>query len=316
MIAATLVLALLQGAPQGDRPAAAPSDAGDAVRMGVVVRPETVTVGDRFTVQVRVRAPRGSVVTFPEGPDSGATVEATDPRVVQRAADGTAEDLTATYHLVAWDTGAVALGLGDVVVAGTAGRAIPLAASRIVVASVLPPDTALHVPKPPRDIVAARPPLWPWIVLALLVLALIALLAWWLWRRRRRGRAAGPGVDPYEVAEREFARIEGLGLLEAGERGRFVALVVEVLRDYLAARLPDAALSLTSAELVRALRARPEVPAQRLASLLYEADLVKFARRPVTDERAHELAGGAREVVREVERRVEAARAAAEARAA
>jgi hypothetical protein len=92
-----------------------------------------------------------------------------------------------------------------------------------------------------------------------------------------------------------------MGLLEAGERGRFVALMVEVLRDYLALRLPGAAPSLTSTELLWFLRSRSDLPVQRLAAVLSEADLVKFARRPVTAERAREIGQEARTIVREVE---------------
>ena len=43
-------------------------------------------------------------------------------------------------------------------------------------------------------------------------------------------------VDPFAHAKAEFQRIEALGLLDAGERGRYVALMIDVLRDYLAAR--------------------------------------------------------------------------------
>ena len=40
--------------------------AGDtAVRMGVAISPETVTVGLPFRVQLRLRAPRGSTMEFP-----------------------------------------------------------------------------------------------------------------------------------------------------------------------------------------------------------------------------------------------------------
>jgi hypothetical protein len=168
------------------------------------------------------------------------------------------------------------------------------------VRSVLPPDTALQVPKPPRDIMAAEPPWWRWVALALLVAAIVGLLLWWYLRRRRRKPPTVP-IDAMQYAEREFNRVERMGLLEAGERGRFVALMVEVMRDYLALRLPGAAPSLTSTELVRYLRSRSDLPVQRLATVLTEADLVKFARRPVTAERAREIGHEARAIVREVE---------------
>jgi hypothetical protein len=207
---------------------------------------------------------------------------------------------TARWRLAAWDTGTITIVFEDAVVSGVdLERRVPVRA-QVYVRSVLPPDTALHVPKPTRDIIAAEPSWWRWIALALLVVALIGLLVWWYVRRRRRKPAPIP-VDAMQYAEREFTRVERMGLLEAGERGRFVALMVEVLRDYLALRLPGAAPSLTSTELVRFLKSRSDLPVQRLASVLSEADLIKFARRPVTAERAREVGQEARAIVREVE---------------
>lgn len=308
---ALLLALLLQVAGQGSSAARQ----ADPVQMGVSVRPDTVTVGDHFEVRVRIRAPLGATIAFPAGPDSGASVEATDPRVVTRGPDSSVTELTAIYRLAAWDTGLVRLALGDARVSGPAERVVPLGALSVRVRSVLPADTAKHVPKPPRDIFGAARPWWHWLLLALLAALVIGLLIWWLWRKLRR-RDESAAEDPFEVAEREFARIEGMGLLEAGERGRFVALVVEAMRAYLAARLPEAAPSLTSTELLRALRTRREVPVQRLAGLLYEADLVKFARRPIGAEAARELGAGARSIVRETQTALETPAAPEPAKAA
>ena len=104
-------------------------------------------------------------------------------------------------------------------------------------------------------------------------------------------------VDPYERAVAEFERIEALRLLDAGERGRYVALVIEVLRDYFAARYAQASLALTSTELSRSMRELPQVPGERLTRLLTEADLIKFARRPVSGDRAREIGREARAIV-------------------
>ena len=103
--------------------------------------------------------------------------------------------------------------------------------------------------------------------------------------------------DPFAEAESEFERIERLGLVEAGERGRYVALMVEVLRTYLARRIPEAHQSLTTGELLISVRESPTVPVNRLALVLADADLVKFARRATTAERARELGTEARGIV-------------------
>jgi hypothetical protein len=136
-------------------------------------------------------------------------------------------------------------------------------------------------------------------------------MIWW-WRRRRHRARDGPTLAPIQVARREFARLDALALAEAGERGRFVTLNEDVARDYLAARIPAALRSLTSTELLGAVHDVTAVPLDRLASLFAETDLIKFARRPVTRERAGELVAETRAIVEDVERTLVEQAAAAE----
>lgn len=310
---ALAALAALVAAPG----ASAQQGAGIPVQMGIAIRPETLTVGDPFVVTVRVRTPRGAEVAFPEKPDSLAKAELLDPARFTANADST--ERVATYRMAAWDVGEVPLVLGAITVRlGTEERAVSLGNLKVTVTSVLPADSAQRVPKPPRPpFDVAQSMWWLWALLALAAL----LLAWLLWRwlRRRREAPAGVVVDPFVFAEQEFARVEALGLVDAGERGRYVALVVEILRDYLARRVPGAPASLTSTELLHALRRDGRVPSARLAPVLAEADLVKFARRPVSPERAREIGTEARGIVRDVQKAwaaAEAARAEQAARAA
>jgi hypothetical protein len=223
-------------------------------------------------------------------------VQGLDPLRVETRPDSGGTVQWGYYRVAAWNVGEQTITLGDVVVTVQGrSRRISLAGHKVFVASVLPADSAQRVPKPARPLYEFSAPLW-WLWAALGALALVLILLWWWWRRRKRGR---PAVipDPYPVAEREFARIEALGLIEAGERGRYVTLVVEVLRDYLAARYPAALLSLTSTELLAALRGQSAVPNDRLMRVLNEADLIKFAQRPVTADRAREIGREARAVV-------------------
>ena len=107
-----------------------------SVRTGHVITPDTVTVGQPFRVEVRVRAPKGTSITFPAGPDSTAGVQALDPRTVRDAHDSSAVDQTAIYRLAAWDVGAQALALPDIIVsAGGRQERVPLAALRVFVKS-------------------------------------------------------------------------------------------------------------------------------------------------------------------------------------
>ncbi|GAC1654632.1 MAG: hypothetical protein NVS4B3_18830 [Gemmatimonadaceae bacterium] len=271
------------------------------LQVGITVQPETVTVGDPFVVSIRVRAPMGSGITFPPTPDSGSTVESLDPRVVRALADSTAVDQTASYRLVAWalDSQSVTLQPPTVTLRGV-DRPVTLGSIHVVVRSVLPADTVGRSPKPARDIIEDVVPWWKrwWWLLPLM--ALLALLALLLWRRRRR-QAVAPAENPLVLAEREFTRVEGMGLLEAGERGRFVALVVEIMRDYLAARIDKTIPGLTSTELLTVVASVQSVPGERLGAILTDADLIKFARYPISVDRARELAREARGIVRDVD---------------
>jgi hypothetical protein len=280
-------------------PASAASQATGApiaVQAAVGIEPDTVRIGDPFLVQIGIRAPRGATIAFPPAPDSSGAVQGLDPVRVETRPDSGGVVQWGYYRVAAWDVGDQPIPLGDVIVT-LAGRSrrIPIVGRKVFVASVLPADTAQRVPKPPRPLYEFAAPLW-WLWLALAALALLIVLLWVWWRHRKRGR---PVVipDPFAQAEREFARVEALGLVDAGERGRYVALMVEVLRDYLAARYARAPLSLTSTELLGALRGERAVPNERLMRVLNEADLVKFARRPVTAERARELGRDARAIV-------------------
>ena len=274
-----------------------------AVRVGVSSQPDTVRVGDPLAIRVRVAAPAGATIAFPAGPDSAAQVQAIASRTIgSNAAPGGGVDQTAVYTVVAWDVGNVPAGLGDVVVTlGSETRHLPLSTVEVHVKSVLPADTTLHVPKPARPPFDIAVPWWKKWWPLLVALAVIGLVLWWWWRRRKSRPMPGAIIDPLAFAEREFGRIESLGLVDAGERGRHVALMVDVLRDYLALRLPDARVSLTSSELATALRSTRGVPHARLAALLDEADLVKFARRPLSPEHARALGREARGIARDVE---------------
>jgi hypothetical protein len=267
------------------------------VKAGVTIAPDTVRIGDPFRVTIGVRAPPGATIEFAKAMDSTAAVQSLDPVAIRTSADTTATEQYADYRVAAWDVGSQPIKIADVVVRfNGAERHIPVTGSTVFVRSILPADSAQRIPKPPRALFeSTRFPWWLWALLAAAIIA-VGLLVWWWIRRRRRPRPAVV-VDPFARAESEFQRIEALALLEAGERGRYVTLMIEVLRDYLAARYAEAALSLTSTELQRSVGGLPFVPQERLMRLLTEADLIKFARRPVSSERARELGREARSIV-------------------
>ena len=284
------------------------------MKSGFLVRPDTVEVGDPFVLVVSVVVPNSARVEWPSINDTAAVVAMRAPVRVQTAPDGVSRRETAEYELAAWDVGSLAIGLPDPVVRnGTTVINIPLADARVFVRSVLPADTAQHVPKPAKALFPRVVPWWErWWPAAAVIAAL--LLLWWYLKRRRKADVVkrAPPVDVFARAIHDFDRLDRLALSDAGERGRAVALAVEILRVYLVSRVPDGALSLTSGELLAATADDERVPHDRLARLLLEADAIKFARRVVQGARAKELTAEARRIVESVEQ-AHLARLAAEA---
>jgi hypothetical protein len=111
-------------------------------------------------------------------------------------------------------------------------------------------------------------------------------------------------ATPYERAQRAFARLEALGFTESGEQGRSVALALEILRAYLAARVPGTSLAQTSAELLSLVagpRAPAVVPVDALLALLVTADAVKYAQQPLDAAEAAAFVHDARGLVEAIE---------------
>ena len=184
-----------------------------AVQAAVGIEPDTVRIGDPFVVQIGIRAPLGATIAFPAAPDSTGAVQGLDPVRVETRPDSGGVVQWGYYRVAAWDVGDQPITLGDVVVT-VAGRTrrIPIAGRKVFVASVLPADTAQRVPKPPRPLYEFAAPMW-WLWLAVAAVAVLILLFWWWWRRRKRGRPIAV-PDPFARAEREFARIQALRLIE------------------------------------------------------------------------------------------------------
>lgn len=275
------------------------------------VTPEAPAIGEPITVELRVRAAAGSEVRFPALPDSTEGIEPLDPRAVRDASTAALIDRTATYRLIAWDTGQRALRFGDVTVsANGVDQRYRVDLPPLRVRSVLPADSTGRVPRP------ARAPLevgrfWWKLWLGLAVGLLVAYWAWRAWRQRRE-RLGPPVPDAGEVARERFVRADALGLVEAGEHGRHALVHVGVLREYVAARFPQAPVSLTPREVAEALVGAefPVLP-ERVVDVLLRVERIGFARAPVSAAEAREISGEAQAIVRDVETALEARRLAA-----
>jgi hypothetical protein len=276
------------------------------VQRGVSLSRDTVTVGERFIAVIRVRAPRGAAIEFPTAMDSASAnsltaMEMIGKPAIDTLADSTSITASAAYRLAAWDVDLQQLGLPDIVVRynGQTGY-VSVADRGVFVKSVLPADSALRIPKPARPAILMTGLNWRPLLLALaLIAAALGLWRLWIWYRRRKDAP----LDPYDAAQREFTRIEGMNLLASGQCELYAALMSDVMREYLARRVPEIERSHTSSELIAA-GGRIYPAAGGLGELLWHTDLIKFARIGVTTEEAENLGASARAVVESVEEHI------------
>ncbi len=263
------------------------------------VLPETVTVGQPFDLRLRAIAPRGRKAMAPAVPDTGGLIEPLDPALVTRRGD----TLLVRYRLLAWQPGVLTIPLGPVLMRRDSNEISVPVEARVVVASVLPADSANRVPKDPRALFpyAAHwwDRWWQWALIALGVLTALYLL--WRWRTR----APTPDaviVSPLSRAEAAFVRLDARQLIGAGEGGRHVALSAEIVRQYLAEIESSLPRSLTNVELLAAIRPIDGMPDRQLSHLLEQVDAVRFSGTRVDDVTARRVSGMTRELVRDIDR--------------
>lgn len=292
MIARLALVLLLQGGGEPQR----------SLTVSARVTPESPAVGEPITVELRVRAPRGTLVRFPVLPDTGTRIEPLDPRTVSSNDAAGEVDQTASYRLIAWDTGSVNLQFSDVTLERE-GRATryPVRIGELRIRSLLPRDTSARAPKPARAPLDAPTMPWRWLV----ALVVVGLLAWWGWRRWRRRRLEQASFDPGAAvrARQGFAHVRALDLLGAGEAGRHALAHVQVLRRYLAERWPELPASLSASEIEMQLKQGdfPILP-DRLVAAVATSEQVAYAGAALAPDAAERLAAEVAGVVEDLEK--------------
>jgi hypothetical protein len=249
------------------------------VQVSSGVEPVEVTVGDPFRSVIRVDAPAGVVVEFPEHLGATEAYQSLGPVEVLPGDEG--DPHIAVYPLVAWQTGdlvqpvvPVFLRLAD----GTE-QILRVTLPMPTVNSVLPADTAGVQPRAAKPIIdEARAFPW-WLVIALLLaLVLLALIVWL--RRRQPTAIQAPPRSPRAQVIAELEELRAAGLIERRQWRPYFSRLSDALRRYLESLSPRWTSSLTTGELLEAMH-REGMPLDRalqLEELLRQADLVKFAR--------------------------------------
>jgi hypothetical protein len=185
--------------------------AQESDRAVAAIHPDTVRVGEPFTLGISFRASPDAVVRFPAVLNTGEELEQLEASAAWHESSGSV--WRAYYRLTAWITGVVQLPELSVTVvdygsgARPAGREVILSTPAVTVASVLPADSAALSLRPARPPVPRRANSW---LVALAILLALALLALVLRLVRAAARRPQPVPDPAESAR------EALMALRAG----------------------------------------------------------------------------------------------------
>ena len=273
---------------------------GDSVGLVTFkVLPETVTVGQPFIVALRAIPPRGRLALAPAVPDTGGIVEPLDPAIVMRRGD----TLSVRYRLLAWQPGVLSIPFGPVLMRRDSSDLQVPVDVRVVVASVLPADSSDRIPKDPRNLFPFVTHWWDrWWQWALALVGVASVL-YLLWRWTASRPTPVPVLaTPVARAALAFDRLDARALTAAGEGARHVALVSEIVRQYLTEIEPALALSFTNAELLRAIEPIAGIPDKQLALLLQDVDGIRFGGGRADPIAVQRVSGLARELVRDIHR--------------
>lgn len=294
LVACGVALAADSGRSQTAAESALPGVAAPAllerVRLDVHTSPESLTVGDPLTLELRVETPDGIEVRFPNRVADGGPVEFVGVEVAVPEKRSASQVWVARYTLAAYEPGEIMLPpwpveiRRDSLYAVARTDSIPLYVESVLDDSLL--AAGLRDLKPQASLALSK---GPWIVAAAALLAL-AVLSWWWWRRRRRPRAEVVSIarlrPAHEVALETLRRLEAQHLPLDGKFEAYYVRLSEILRRYLEDGFGVAALEQTTEEILFDLDQHlfDRTTIRQVQALCNEWDLVKFARLEPTIE--------------------------------
>ena len=284
-VAALALLALLVLAPSVLPSTARAQEDEPSIEVTATFSPPAASIGDRVTLDVRVRHPADVVITAERPSIADADVLGDAQPVTQAQPDGTVvTSYSFRYQLFA---------LGEVTAGqlrvrwlredGTAGVYVTRGPVLTVVSVRAPGDQDLRPLKPPVS-VAGAPPAWvrpaaAGAVVLLLAAGLLAAVAWW----RRLRVVPEPEVEPHTAEERARERLDALrrGRLEdEAAYQAYYGTISLAVRDYLGERFRFNADALTTSELERRMTSHgvDRWQARLVGGLLDRCDRAVYAR--------------------------------------
>ncbi len=241
--------------------------------------PESVPFAQPFTATVLLEHPQGQTVAL--DPESvGKDFAVTALQLLPNNPQSTQAQLTVMPFAVQKSTFTATFTLAanpDV----TAPVEIPLTVTPVQLFK----DNEFKEIRPPH-----RPFDWAlWLCILLALVALVCLIIWWVRRIKRDNALLNTSIDNRPAHVIALSQIDALidsGLWERKQYKVFYITLTDILRNYLERGFGLDVSADTSAELLRHLKAQPNLSAfiQQLRTFLSSGDLVKFAKAVPTEQ--------------------------------
>ena len=280
------------------------------------VEPDSILIGDRFTLTIEVEADRMQEIIFPQftqKSDEEGEAESDDERpnepkgslecITDHPADTVQSDgrrlrLAKRYTMTAFDEGIYSLGRPQVLyldknIVDTLFSRNEL---RVVVNPVIIDSTATSIReyKPQKHLPFHIYEILDYLLWGLAVVAVLALAFWALYRYlKSRGKRISdlfrptPPPPPHIVAIAALEALHHQKLWQNNKHKLYYSALSDILRTYLDGRFDIGAMEMTTDKIIDEVRRLdiPQKSAMDLIGVLRDADLVKFAKAmPEADE--------------------------------
>jgi len=298
MLVIMVRLCLAQSAPP---PLPPPLPAGVEIR--VQAQPQKATVGDPIRISLDITLPKGFQATLPKlgnqlgdfaileyypGPSIPAPAGSpSSPSAGPAPRDGAPVHHQAQIVAALYRTGEFEFPPVQITLRTPDGKEINATSQAVIIQiqSVLN-DKEPQLKALKRQAEIQEPVRWLlWLSLAFLLL-IIASLAWWMYQRRKRTSFQLPAhaqIDPLVLAEADLRDLIRRGLLESGFVKQFYVLLADIVKRIVEAGYAIQTVEKTTSEIMEELHLNSAAyqaakDLQRIESVLFECDLVKFAK--------------------------------------
>jgi hypothetical protein len=247
-----------------------------------------ITVGDQVRVFIEARNnPKESRLIWATIPDSFDHLEVVEKGKIDTSKQGDLNVYKQRVLVTGFDSGSYRIPAFAFSIIPNTGTAYTLQTDSFqLLVQTVPVDTTKPF-KPIKDIIAVKSSWMDYLGLglALLVFVLLATFAIIFFIKNKKApvpvvESTGPPETLQERALRQLTELEQEQLWQNNRIKQYYTQITDILRDYIEQRFHTPAMELTTDELLNKVQRNKEMKMQYdlLASILYTADLAKFAK--------------------------------------